>query len=230
MNSSYCVLVPVRNGASWLPEFLFTLQRYQPQPLRTYFFLNNCTDLSEEIIKKHSKTHGRVTMIKKDYQDSYFDPLNDRFNYVTHLCRVRNTLIDTATEHNKDWTHALLHDLTKISTPELPKKLLEASKPVVAPLVLKDGICAFWDLANFKDLYGDRFAAAPPFFTGPMLTEVSSVGSVCMIEREVFRCGRFAPSKDEMDGTFVNFCNIIRLAGASCWVRRDVFVVSPTPR
>jgi len=223
----YCVLAPVRNGSKWLPEFLNCLESFKLQPLRTYFLLNNCSDRSKDILKSYANRVGRTTIIEYDYKDAFFHPIEERYKYVSHLCKVRNALIDVAIQHDSKWSHALIHDITKLSPINLPDKLLSIDESLVSPLILREDVCSFWDLSNFRDIYNCPFKSAPPFFTGSMISEVASVGSVVMVKREVFSVARFTPSKDDFDGTFVNFCHQARSYGHSCWVLRDVCSTAP---
>jgi hypothetical protein len=228
--AAVCVITAMRNCAPLVPSYRQMIEAFDPLPRRVVIGLNDCSDETGSLLatwRREAAELLEIDVISFATHRSPF-PRERSVARAAHLAEVRNRTIDHALCAH-DWTHALMHDATKRSPPDLPRQLLTSDRELVAPLILRrsgDRI-HFYDTWCFRDEQGAEYSAdgAPAFplvQTGPAEIPAMSVGGVYMVRRSIFESGLRLGTLGAGCCDSVRLCVDALAAGYQVGVRRDL--------
>jgi hypothetical protein len=225
-----CVITAMRNCAQLVPTYRQMIEAFDPLPRRVVIGLNDSTDETSTLLaawQREAPDVLKVDVITFTTNRPLF-PRERTVARAAHLAEIRNRAIDHALRTH-DWTHALMHDVTKRSPPDLPGQLLTSCADIVAPFVLRRSAdkVHFYDTWCFRDEGGSEYAPDWPYVfqlddSGPAEIPAMAVGGVYMVRRPIFETGLRLGTLGARCCDSVRLCVDALAAGYQVGVRRDL--------
>jgi hypothetical protein len=228
--SGICVITAMRDCAVLVPSYRRMIDAFEPRPRRVVVGVNDSIDETWRLLeawRSEANDDIEIDLFSFSTASPYF-PRERSASRAAHLAEIRNRTIDRALDHN-DWDHALMHDASKRSPPELPGNLLSSNADIVAPLILRrsGGKVAFYDTWCFRDERGFEYSPDWPFCCGldkdgPAEIAAMAVGGVYMVSRRIFEAGLRLGAMGAGCCDSVKLCVDALAAGYRVVVRRDL--------
>lgn len=220
-----CVISAARDVVEHLPGYKKMVESFRPPPTRVVICENDSSDGTREALENWRLDYVTVIHVETGMP---LLPREATARRATHLAYVRNLAIDKALE-SRDWDVALMQDVQKYTTPELPESLIADRGDIVAPMIWTDPDRRwFYDTWCFRDCNDRRFDSKQPLESarGKRRIPVTSVGGVYLVRREVFEAGCRLAGTDGTECDSVPFCRAAKAKGFGVWVRQDLSAFS----
>lgn len=166
-----CLLIPVKNRAKILPIFLQTIDKLNPQPDKIFFFENNSTDNTLNILAEYCQAKPTQTKLTRLW---FKEDTNSHDPYVS-VTHARQILLTEARNYNPDYAIFLDTDII-VKNLNLITQLTQWQEHIVAGYISK----------NYK-FYGESTGAAPlePTVKKGALFEcdTASFGCICLSKK-----------------------------------------------
>lgn len=205
--SGYCVITAMRDAGEFVAPYRRMVENFGAAPTAVVIGENDSADDTLERLR----AWPGIRLLSFRTGVPRF-PRTATAARSAHLAMVRNRVVEEALR--LPWRWALMQDLQKWSPPDLPARLMALDLDVVAPAVRRVG-GFFYDTWCFRDLDGTVLQRVLP---GSGVREVSAVGGVYLVRREVFAAGcRLAGGGAETCDS-VPFCRAARERGYRVWL------------
>jgi hypothetical protein len=234
MAQRLCVITAMRNCAPLVPAFKRMIDSFEVQPTRVIIGVNDCNDATEELLRQWNHAgleimvfNTGITAFVRERPAQSVSHNDHLIARSAHLATIRNRVIERALEY-KDWDVALMQDAAKVSSPDLPGRLMKDGGDIVAPL---SWYCQnpawFYDTWCFVDSNGANFERhLPPELFQYARIAVNAVGGVYAVKRQVFEAGCRLAGTDGRYCDSAPLCADARALGFSVFVRTDLGVTS----
>lgn len=225
LSERLCVISAARDVVGHVSDYRKMVEAFVPRPTRVVICENDSSDGTREALQKWRSDYVKVIHVQTGMP---LLPREATARRAAHLAYVRNVAIEEALQWT-DWDVALMQDVQKYASPDLPAALIADGGDIVAPMIWADPERRwFYDVWCFRDCSGRSFDSRHPLESsrGERRVAVNAVGGVYLVRRQVFETGCRLAGTDGTECDSVPFCMAAKTKGFGVWVRQDLSAFS----